>query len=701
MERPGQDITNIQAADDQELLDKIRRFRDLLLSVYMKCVGVRADEVDDAVNAQLRLVAEFWGLEQIVVYELREKAKRADILYRYDASRGTDTPYAPILSETLSGDTENPENDLPGLRFQRDSGLVLPVNRDVSEPSFLLFQSLEIRSWPEKAIEQLRWFADLLNRLLLVKRTSEFHRLLSEVSAVYINLPIEQIESALQKDFARLSRALDIEVCAIHIPGEVSGQLLDPILPFAWYIDEQDEHTRPFVEWHRWLELNPVVDPGSHPLASMKASRGELMAWTRIEDMPEEGERDKEVLLGLGVKSLLSVPIVYDGSHAAYLSVMTVRYHREWSQDLIEQLRLFGEVFVNAVIRKRSEQKLQKALTEIKELKERVEADYAYLKQESEVVEKEFAGIVGKSDALRKTAATIRQVGPTNATVLVLGETGCGKGLLARAIHTTSTRKERPFMQVNCAAISGGLIESELFGHEKGAFTGALSRRIGRFEAAAGTTLFLDEIGDLPLELQPKLLRVLEDGEFERVGGGTTIKTDVRVIAATNRDLEKEVEAGRFRRDLWYRLNVFPIVIPPLRERPDDIPLLLSHFTALYEKQLGKRFNPVPESVIVSLQAYSWPGNIRELKNVVERAVIATPPHQILCLELPRPDHVRAGESGSIAEEVKNFEREKLVKALEETRWVIEGPKGTARRLGITPTTLRRHIKNLNIKRPS
>jgi formate hydrogenlyase transcriptional activator len=254
---------------------------------------------------------------------------------------------------------------------------------------------------------------------------------------------------------------------------------------------------------------------------------------------------------------------------------------------------------------------------------------------------------------------------------------------------------------VNCAAFTANLIESELFGHEKGAFTGAFARRQGRFEAAKGTTLFLDEIGDLPIELQPKLLRLLEEGEFERVGGTSTIKTDVRILAATNMDLEKEVEAGRFRRDLWYRLNVFPVLIPPLRERPDDIPLLVSYFANQYQKDLGKSIKPAPQKVISSLQAYSWPGNVRELRNIVERAIIMTPANGVLQLEVPVTDaempESPLPEPASLAEEVKSFEKQKLIRALNASNWIIDGPKGAAQRMGIKPTTLRRHIKALGI----
>ena len=422
--------------------------------------------------------------------------------------------------------------------------------------------------------------------------------------------------------------------------------------------------------------------------------KGEIVGFTRLDELPDEAASIKEIYRRFGTKSAISIPVSVAGSTVGALVISTIRKHRSWPEDLVARLRLFGEVFANALMRKRNEEEIQQALSEIKKLKEQIEADYIYLREEIKQ-EHDFGEIVGKSNALKMILLKVKQVAPTDATVLILGETGTGKGLIARAVHNVSKRKDRPLMQVNCAALTASLIESELFGHEKGAFTGAVARRAGRFESAHGTTLFLDEIGDLPLELQPKLLRVLQDGEFERVGGSNTIKTNVRVIAATNRDLEKEVEAGRFRRDLWYRLNTFPIVVPPLRDRVEDIPLFVSWFVERYGKWIGKHFDMVPYKTIKALQRYSWPGNIRELENLVERAVI-TSPEGTLFIELPA-GHDEVETKGKSLEEI---ERNHIVHVLEGTGWVIEGPNGAARRLGLKPSTLRFRAKKLNIRRP-
>jgi chemotaxis protein methyltransferase CheR len=345
----------------------------------------------------------------------------------------------------------------------------------------------------------------------------------------------------------------------------------------------------------------------------------------------------------------------------------------------------------------RTEGELRKALKEIEELKEQVQADYTYLREEIKL-EYNFNEIIGESNALKYVLFKIEQIANIDTTVLVLGETGTGKELVARAIHNMSPRKNRPLVKVDCATLPSNLIESELFGHEKGSFTGSQERTIGRFELANGSTIFLDEIGELPLELQSKLLRVIQDGEFERIGSSTPIKVDVRIIAATNRNLETEIKKGNFRQDLWYRLNVFPITVPPLRQRSEDIPLLVNAFVNKFSKKIGKTIEKVSQDDMKILQSYPWPGNVRELQNVVERAVINTQ-GPVLCiadkLDVPR-------ETESITNRrrpLKVIEQDCILNVLEETRWKIEGKDGAAAILGLNPSTLRSRMKNLGIRR--
>jgi PAS domain S-box-containing protein len=345
----------------------------------------------------------------------------------------------------------------------------------------------------------------------------------------------------------------------------------------------------------------------------------------------------------------------------------------------------------------------RQAVAELEHARNRLQAENSYLRSE---VDRQggFTEIIGESPAMRRTLQQIEQVAPTNSTVLILGETGTGKELVARAIHQRSSRRGQPMVSINCGAISPGLVESELFGHEKGAFTGATSRRQGRFELADGGTIFLDEIGDLSLDLQVKLLRVLQEGEFNRVGGTAPIRVDVRVIAATHRDLGAAQRAGTFRQDLYYRLNVFPLRTPPLRDRLEDLPLLVEYFTRAYARRMGKRIEHIPAEVIDNLRRHAWPGNVRELANVIERSVIVTQGDTLQLAEWMtgsyQPVAVPTGELNA-SSTLQNIERAHILATLERTRWKVSGPGGAAELLNLKPTTLEARMKKLGIARPS
>jgi formate hydrogenlyase transcriptional activator len=314
--------------------------------------------------------------------------------------------------------------------------------------------------------------------------------------------------------------------------------------------------------------------------------------------------------------------------------------------------------------------------------------------------EREFEGIVGRTAALRQVLQLVETVAKGNSTVLLLGETGTGKELVARAIHNRSRRRDRNFVKLNCAAVPGGLFESELFGHERGAFTAAISQKTGRLELADDGSLFLDEIGDIPLELQPKLLRVLQEREFERLGSTRTKRVDVRVIAATHRDLEEMILKGQFRSDLYYRLNVFPIFIPPLRQRLEDIPLLVQHFVEVAAQRMDKTIDTIPPGTMEALVEYRWPGNIRELENVIERAVILSTGSvlHVACRDLR--SRVTPGHDSEKLQTLADVEREHIRSILEETRWVLSGPRGAATRLGMKRSTLYFRMKKLGVVRP-
>jgi formate hydrogenlyase transcriptional activator len=367
-------------------------------------------------------------------------------------------------------------------------------------------------------------------------------------------------------------------------------------------------------------------------------------------------------------------------------------------------VRMIGTIF-DVTERKQTEARLQKALDEINRHEKQLEAENIYLRDEIGLG-KGFANIVGASDPIQHVMFRIRQVAKMNTTVLLTGETGTGKGVFARALHDSGNRNCSPFVQVNCAGLPANLIESELFGRERGAFTGATEKQIGRFELANGGTIFLDEIGELPIDLQAKLLKVIESSEFERLGSPRTVKVDVRIIASTNRNLKDQIKNGHFRKDLFYRLNVFPIKIPPLRERTEDVPLLVQFFVDKFNKRCNKHITDIPRETIVALQAYGWPGNVRELMNVIERAVIiSSGPVLLLADPIETSAHgsweeVPVERKGKKMNGLAEMEREHILGMLRETGWKIEGPSGSAQALGMKPSTLRAHMKRLHITRP-
>jgi formate hydrogenlyase transcriptional activator len=377
------------------------------------------------------------------------------------------------------------------------------------------------------------------------------------------------------------------------------------------------------------------------------------------------------------------------------LATTTLTSYRAWTDEDVGRIRIVGQILANAIHRRNLEAELYESLAEIQRLQQRQQSENQYLREAADET-KGFEEIAGKSPALRDALELAARVAPTSAAVLLLGETGTGKELLALAIHARSKRSDRPLVKINCAALPPSLIESELFGHEKGAFTGAASVKVGRFELADGGTLFLDEVGELASEAQAKLLRILESGEFERVGGTRTRKLDVRVVAATNCDLNRAMLEGRFREDLYYRLAAFPIHLPPLRDRREDIPLLVWDLIQRRQNELGRRIERVPETTMQALIRYSWPGNIRELGNLIERALILTSGTVL------RLDAAFAGDSerAQPGESLEAVERAHLLHVLERCQWRITGAGRAAEILRMRPSTLRSRLKKLGITRP-
>jgi formate hydrogenlyase transcriptional activator len=560
-----------------------------------------------------------------------------------------------------------------------------------------------ILSFATAAREQ-RWSADLVTRLRLVgaviasaiarrdsgkalRQAVEFDQAVAALAASLIRVPPTKIDEQI--------------VNALGVLGELLGADRAAVI-------QRDLEQGLLIRTHTWVRARTAGPPrldrlDEFPwLVSRLFDRRELVTLTRLDELPPEAAVDRATLERNGVVSSALAPMIFEDRVIGELMFATSTHQLRWSPDVVARLRLVGEVIASALGRRESELALCGALAENERLRERLAAENLYL--QAELVEaNDFGEIVGQAPALRAALGKARQVADTTAPVLLLGETGTGKELLARAIHDQSRRRARPFVAINCAALPATLIESELFGHEKGAFTGAIHAKAGRFELADQGTLLLDEIGELDLALQTKLLRVLEDGEIQRLGSTTTRKADIRLIAATNRDLRRDVRDGRFRSDLYYRLSVFPIELPALRDRCEDIPLLVWHFIESRQRALNRRIAKIPKTSMDLLQAYEWPGNVRELQNVIERAMIlSTGP--VLRVEdalggaSPERD---SNDRRRASESLADTERAHITEVLSRCRWTIEGRGQAAERLGLNPSTLRNRMRKLGIKRPA
>jgi transcriptional regulator with GAF, ATPase, and Fis domain len=448
---------------------------------------------------------------------------------------------------------------------------------------------------------------------------------------------------------------------------------------------------------HSWAKPGfapfPNINPREHlPWILEQISHGKTIVFSSVEDLPAEATREKEILRKFGPKSNVTFPLSAGGAEVfGALAFGKMSAERTWPENLIQRLRLAAQIIANALMRKRADQKLRQALSEIEQLKDQLHNENVILRQEAKLQNPEQ--IVGQSEAIKRVLAQVEQVARTQTTVLLLGETGTGKELVATAIHNQSSRRDRAMVRVNCAALPASLVESELFGREKGAFTGALSKQAGRFELAHESTIFLDEVGDMPPEAQVKLLRVLQEGQLEHLGSPKPIHVNVRVIAASNRDLGRLVREGRFREDLFYRLNVFPVTIPPLRERREDITLLVWTFVEEFAATFGKSIRAIPKECMEALERYPWPGNVRELRNIVERAMITGVGPT---LTIAPPAIADSAESKSMA--MEDAEREHILRVLELANGRIRGKNGAAELLQLKPTTLESRMAKLGIR---
>jgi len=552
---------------------------------------------------------------------------------------------------------------------RRKDGSTFPVEirlgrLDLNEKKLLLALARDITDRREKETE--------------LKKQIEFQQLVSQISTEFTGLSGAEFEEAIQNSLAVIGGYFGVDAVRLFRVSP-QGDVLK--IRLMW----QSEHLAPQNEA---IEINKMKFP---KLAAYYSS-GKHVLFSKFIDSPK-WPQTRKILKFFGTKAGVGVPLESDKSGVDVIAMDCVMREYQWPEGTIDKVEVIGKVLLSAILRREAEAEILNGFSEIRRLKEQLQQENIYLKEEIKGI-KNYDTIIGESKALKYVLFRVEQVAPTDTTVLISGETGTGKEVFCNTLHQLSLRKNKPLVKVNCAALSPTLIESELFGHEKGAFTGANEKRIGRFELADGGTILLDEVGELSLEVQAKLLRVLQEGEFERLGSSKTIKVNVRIIAATNRNLEEEVKKKRFRIDLYYRLTTFIITIPPLRDRKEDIPLLVNFLTNKLGKKLNKSVKKVPHTIMRKLVNYSWPGNVRELENVIENALIISN-GEVLKAEIPEG----FGLTTMRKSKLEDLEREHIIKILESVNWQIGGKDGAAERLGLKRTTLNSKMKKLKIKK--
>jgi formate hydrogenlyase transcriptional activator len=638
-------------------LDKNITFESMLGDLSAKLVNLPLESIDAAIESSLKSIVEFFEADRCHLGTLLEGQSKIIVPYFYSRP-GINIPqvgavgeqYLSFVYESIKKDkliafsksSELPDDaqkdrtviDKMGIK----SSLVVPIKiDDVVRFGLSLSTVKKNRQWQEHTISQVKIMANILANVMQSK------------------IALQQIEE--EKAW--------------------SEAILQGLPQLNYVLDLQGRMKR----WNKNLEnvtgysAEELIDKS---LGEFHTDEGRARIMPEVQKIIEDGD-ERAVEYELVIKGGEILPYYYGSGKLAKIG---------------DELFIVGQA-VDISEMKLAQEKVVSQLEEIKLLKDQLEAENIYLRHEL-LSTGSYDEIIGKSDILKHMLYRVEQVAPLDTTVLLEGETGTGKELFARAIHQKSDRSNKPMITVNCASLPSTLIESELFGHEKGAFTGAIQKQLGRFELANGGTLFLDEIGEIPIELQSKLLRVLQEGEFERIGNPRTIKVNIRVIAATNRDLKQEISKGHFREDLFYRINVYPITIVPLRERITDIPLLVDHFIKRFNQKIGKKITKIPKKVMEQLKAYNWPGNIRELENIIERAMILSKSSSLMVEKLKPSDK----PFEEVLQSLADHERDYIAKVLEQTLWRINGPKGAAQILDMHPETLRARIRKLGIKRP-
>ena len=690
----------------------VQPFLGLVNDVSALLVGARSVEIDVALDDCLERLGEYFDVHQVALGQISRSGELLPTLRMWgDAPAVNYLLVDPPGPEVVTYFARNGSviwncledlDELPRWREHcRQAGAVsgsMWLHRDFgSHVEGMALSAPSSKVWPEDTVECLGAIGGVLFNAYYRRRaegeTEQSHRLqvvISDVAAKMVCLRNEGMDANINDAIERIGRASDADSSVFLLNDSPNSDIYDK--NYEWFVDAAGGPN--FVG---------VSLADNYPWLIRHLKKRKRIRLDSSDNFALEAQAEVELFERTGIQSMVWEPFRTADGSCGYLGLASVDRGREWSDVTCTQLGFCGNIIGDALGHQQAHFTLQQAFSEIQTLKEKLVVENETLRQEVDVLYADDE-LIGKSHVFRAAIYQAEQVARTDSTVLLLGETGTGKGLITRRIHELSGRSQRPMITVNCAALPSSLIESELFGHEKGAFTGAINRKLGRFELADGGTIFLDEVGDLPIDLQAKLLRVLQDQEFERLGSATTRKVDVRVIAATNRNLDQLIEQGDFRADLYYRLGVFPIRAPALRERRGDIPLLVWFFISELQHRLGKEINEVSVQAMDVLTAYDWPGNVRELKNIIERAMILSPT-SILRLDDRFPGDLGLannslqplGQSGETIEEVERAHMERVLVACD---WKIRGEGGAAERLGLKRTTLQSRMKKLGIQRP-
>ena len=689
-------------------LEDAMGFEAVVAHISAQFVSADARLIDSSIGDALQRLGELLAVDRAALAQLIRPG-RALAITHYWSRAGEPAPFLEVdpqqlfpfgLGRILRGEVHafSTLAELPadvrdftylGSRSTK-SAVMLPLVVAGQIIGFLAFSTTrEERQWDSELLRRLRLVADLFASAVARKRAEAdlrkavddrvaFEALVADLASQFVNLDSDKVDGTIEEAQRRLVEALDLDRSALF-EFDSAGNLV-----FTHY-------------WSRAGIPAPAFERGAigqlFPWMVAKIRMGEVVRLSSLDELPADVP-DREHLDRIGTKANVSIPLSASGRVIGVLTFATVREVRAWPPDIVNRLSLIAQVFGSALARKRAAEELRHSLEENARLRKRVMRENVYLQREVKA-RQGSTEILGHAATVRRMLEQVDQVAPTGTTVLLLGETGTGKELIATAIHERSPRRARMMVRVNCAAIPTTLIESELFGREKGAYTGALTRQTGRFEVADGSTIFLDEIGELPPDVQVKLLRVLQEKEIERLGSTRPIPVDVRIVAATHRDLDRMVAEGTFREDLYYRLNVFPIRVPPLRERPEDIPTLVWAFVDELSKTLGKRIESISSADMSTLQQYSWPGNIRELRNAVERAVIVSKGPRLV-IERPVVTAIRTRSL-----RLEDVERDHILSVLNQAGWRVRGPAGAAEVLGLKPSTLEGRMARLGVRRPS